>query len=65
MKVRFANTDVEVWKLRRGTALMQNSNLVHLISVDINLDETLVQVQFHNNYYGMYRPYQLEWLEPH
>jgi hypothetical protein len=65
MKVKFANAEVDVWKLRKGIVLAQRDNFVHLESFDVKPNGTLIQVNFHNGCFGIYHPCQLEWLEPH
>jgi hypothetical protein len=72
MKVKFANAEVDVWKLRKGTTLMLSGSgdIVHLKSIDANIGKNGLKVYgiMSSHYDGEDRELSSEyyiWLEPH
>lgn len=65
MKVKFFNTEVDVWRLRKGVVLGVGSVYAHLDALDVFTSLTKITVIFSD---GMRVPYDselLEWVEPH
>jgi hypothetical protein len=72
MKVKFANAEVEIWKLRKGTPLMLSGSgdIVHLKSIDANIGKNGLKVYgiVTSHYDGYDKEFSSEyytWLEPH
>lgn len=65
MKVKFANAEVEVWKLRKGVVLGCGSQYVHLESFIVYDSDCSVWVKFYSGDSGPYDSTCLDWLEPH
>jgi hypothetical protein len=65
MKVKFANTEVEIWKLRAGTVLRWHGEYVHLKGFWFFDDHVDVKANSYNGKTHCYESTSLEWLEPH
>lgn len=70
MKVKFANAEVEVWKLRQGAVMGCGSQYVHLESIQVYSHyqygkDVMIGVRFADGTRDEYKSQVLEWLEPH
>lgn len=65
MKVKFSNTDVDVWKLRKGTVLGAGSTFVYLDHFTVFTGKVEVRVEYPAKFFETYLSTSLEWLEPH
>lgn len=65
MKVKFANAEVDVWKLRKGVVLGCGSQYVHLVSFVVYEDGARISVMFDEGSTVPYPANNLEWLSPH
>jgi hypothetical protein len=69
MKVKFANAEVDVWKLRKGVVLGCGSNYVHLEGIQVYSDtkygdDVVIAISFADGMQDQYNSQGLEWLEP-
>lgn len=61
MLIKFANTDVEAWKVRQGVVVLYQGELYHVSSF---VDDSLIQI--HNAWNDTEAFSQgITWLEPH
>lgn len=65
MKVKFANVEVDVWKLRKGTVLRWGGEYVHLEGFCFFENHVDVKASSYNGKAYSYESRSLEWLEPH
>lgn len=70
MKVKFANAEVDVWKLKKGVVLGCGSQYAHLEGIQVynhyNYAKTVqICVSFADRTRDEYDSRVLEWLEPH
>jgi hypothetical protein len=65
MKVKFANAEVDIWKLRKGVVLEFASEIVHLSGV-VNHDKGIaIMLSYWDHAEKMCEPSYVTWLEPH
>jgi len=65
MKVKFSNTEVEIWKLRKGVVLGYGSSFVHLMSILSTTEGFRIGTEFYDEQKHYVLSTMLEWLEPH
>lgn len=67
MKIKFANCEVDVWKLRKGVVLMDFCGVFyHLDNFASTPFRGIVNLQISNNFGEVeYLSTELDWCEPH
>lgn len=66
MKVKFANTEVDVWKLRKGSVVSFHEEFLHIVSFKIyNPALTILKTSKHDGNFVEANTDFFTWLEPH